>query len=860
MTPSVPSKKYSSVSRNRGGIGVVVGGRGGGPKRSVGRQDESIRDAGSSSSTAAESHSNPSSQDKNDPQDLHYRQNFGKDGIYVSPPKSPARRPASDGPRVGVDGEADRRPTTTTGRENTMGRLYKSESPFEDRSDPDIPFDHSPSDNDGGIGGDDNDDDSGIRNLLTISSQRALNTIKPQAGLIPRHRATPYGTDAPTPLRNPRVSDLEDSVCTPQSTRFESIWLSSPEASPYGTRRTVPSSAFADHDGTVRIGLFTVTPPKFSEPSLLDEQLLAAPRTFAQPLPTLHSNRTPPLEQQEQAVRRRIEAQRNLYNIRREDVVHTVEEAIDQEQQDGSDTLFDFVEKEESNEVKLQEGNKDDILYKNIRVTHKVRRKMKQRRKTEPILPPPSLLLNRPVVETEDDTSTDCTFSPHAPTNLQQRAHQAWKSRQQKKNSSLKVKLDDSSNNNNNPAVVQAPRGNVSFGKSTTVHHFESEGTRDDGTVCDRSLNSEYTKTMESEVEDMIKDILFIGSAKVTNPGRRQIRHKPSVKRKIRKSVGGESTRAGGSSRGRRSNLCVLQETTTDTTDDDQQPSYLPPSISNAVPKNTKKNNFSTRGRGANTRAKERLDDTADESTVSADTTMTSESQSLSRRRGGGGDDRSLASSTIDSRTVDTVLSDDRDRQAIDADPFAAVLGFMEGGLTAVSSAIEYAIESAGQDDNGRSKKKQRNRGQGSSSEGIVNPFESCTGKQRSILGSGNDTAMAGMVDFAQDLWFGPYIAESGSSHSQKRTKSKKLGEVHDGATVDSDEEAANTVNEAEKEMTRRMLELGTGEQVAKLAIHAAHSVHRLQGIEYDESVAIDMYKDLKICDVHLMLPLGSKF
>jgi hypothetical protein len=38
------------------------------------------------------------------------------------------------------------------------------------------------------------------------------------------------------------------------------------------------------------------------------------------------------------------------------------------------------------------------------------------------------------------------------------------------------------------------------------------------------SLNLEYTKGLEREVEDMIKDIMFIGSGKSSMPGRRKLK------------------------------------------------------------------------------------------------------------------------------------------------------------------------------------------------------------------------------------------------------------------------------------------------------------------------------------------------
>jgi len=93
----------------------------------------------------------------------------------------------------------------------------------------------------------------------------------------------------------------------------------------------------------------------------------------------------------------------------------------------------------------------------------------------------------------------------------------------------------------NAPHVPAHPA--VSFGKNDTVHHFEPDpdpdepdpdDTFDNGTFAGRSLNSEYTKSAESEVEDLIKDIFMIGSGKGNHPGRRKVKYNPQVREKLR--------------------------------------------------------------------------------------------------------------------------------------------------------------------------------------------------------------------------------------------------------------------------------------------------------------------------------------
>ena len=48
--------------------------------------------------------------------------------------------------------------------------------------------------------------------------------------------------------------------------------------------------------------------------------------------------------------------------------------------------------------------------------------------------------------------------------------------------------------------------------------------------------------------------------------------------------------------------------------------------------------------------------------------------------------------------------------------------------------------------------------------------------------------------------------------------------------------------------------------RLAQLAISAAKSLHQVQGVQYDDSEAIDMYKDVKLSVVELKLPLGRKY
>jgi hypothetical protein len=87
----------------------------------------------------------------------------------------------------------------------------------------------------------------------------------------------------------------------------------------------------------------------------------------------------------------------------------------------------------------------------------------------------------------------------------------------------------------------------VKFGKDDIVHNYDpnsgdADETFDNTTLGGRSLNSLYTKSAESEVEDIIKDIFLIGSGEGTNPGRRKFKYNPRVKDKIQSRDEGEVT------------------------------------------------------------------------------------------------------------------------------------------------------------------------------------------------------------------------------------------------------------------------------------------------------------------------------
>ncbi len=151
----------------------------------------------------------------------------------------------------------------------------------------------------------------------------------------------------------------------------------------------------------------------------------------------------------------------------------------------------------------------------------------------------------------DDDTSIDDVgkTSPKKRVNsLKDRTKQAWSVRNRATAAAV-----------TNPGLGEK-RESVRFGNTDTIREFtpssassseedsEDDETTyteytemdedeydDDDTFAGRSMHSLYTKSNESETEDMIKDFLLIGRGHATNPGRRQLKYKKGKKEEYEK-------------------------------------------------------------------------------------------------------------------------------------------------------------------------------------------------------------------------------------------------------------------------------------------------------------------------------------
>ena len=790
----------------------------------------------------------------------NYRRNFGKDGIYI-PPETLW---SNNNQGAMNTHSSSRQQNETASQDNTASdrisppqhQYYGNDSVVEQQQqedrmvDNDVPFDQ-PFDQA-------NADESNIIER-TMSGGRTVGTRSDMA------------------LRDSNLSDVrcDDSAFTSVvSSKFENIWVSSPDDASSPLRRPIINERsnmdnnnddyLEDEDNNMNGGgRFIVPPPKYSGPSTIDEEGIAYddPNYYQSSALITNTSGDPMMDPMIPPSIPQLKHTNNKDNssmmmngevgyAKKYDEENTNQhsEGLTDERREATtkddDSLFYFAaEKKQLKKARQQVKDSKDYLssQKNNTATatpkvvpHRVRRRNRQRREEK--------ILSETTATTDDDDD-DCDTSTEnygmraiSPTSLQERAHQAWKSRQTKKNSTTKPSLrppspnQDISNISNvstNVTSIRSSKGAniVSFGQTNTIHRFESEQQDDSAEVMslDRSLNSEYTKTIESEVEDVIKDIFLIGTPDKNKPGRRKYRYKPEVKRKISKE------------------LKATANVESSSEEDNTVPSLNESDF--VLKKKEKKHIISP----TNDDSTKKL---AEERTrSSAQSKKTQQSRTMNAV-----DDRSASIASIGGSSLDgtntlgdtNTLESSELRENSLEDPFNAIIGLVEGGLSAMTSAIGYALGDPITDptDDHEMKKERKSKTKGSKKQGTFSTseysvLESCglAIGSPAIMSEGNRQLTSDMTDMmTKDLWFGSDIAQSAGSNIYE----------------DRSEGTASFNNCKNQERFKA--------GIYQLAIHAAYSVHKLQGVEYDDSFAIDLHEEVKICPVSLKLPLGIIF
>ena len=495
------------------------------------------------------------------------------------------------------------------------------------------------------------------------------------------------------------------------------------------------------------------------------------------------------------------------------------------------DSLFIFAEREQLKKSRLVKTTNDD-LSKKSKGSHRVHRRSRQRRKQPQQQQQPIAQFESSI--TDDDTSTE-NYGAN-PTiyssSLQARTKKAWKSRQ-RKNSNLRSAKKAGEISNKNIASIRSPShnkgtNNVSFGPSNTIHRFETkeEGEKEELMSYDnRSLNSEYTKSLESEVEDMIKDIFFIGTQGTSRPGRRKYRYKPEVKRKI---LNGSTEEAMESLQIDKKDphsdpvLRRIEKLAESCVNEDENDTALEPNPSNFLSSMKEKQERFSMEKDKPPRASSKI---APSSNSSLDDTYTFDS---------------------------TQLNDDPIE-----DPFNNLLGFIEGGLSAVTSAIGYAVgdsPSQRQHKSSMNELKPKPGNDKLANNNEYDIFESCGINIGSptVINKGNLRGGYRIDTLSKrDHLLRSNIPQPLSSN---KIHASKVNETYFATTHERYIEGSAS-NEMNDDLKKRFKA-----DIYQLAIHAAYSVHKLQGVEYNNSIAIDLNKEVKISKVNLELPLGSTY
>lgn len=618
--------------------------------------DSNIMDS-TSGSTSSGSHVIANINKKAPSNPRHIRQNFGKDRGYIPPDAMNAhlRLSATETPVKSKVHTAER-PVQVTPEERSSD------------NDNEMPFD--------------------VLNSMIIRDR--------STGISQAHQRTPPEPASP-PLTNSQMVE-DDGYFSPISTReCESVWESSPEREESKHRQDL--SQKIDQLASPG-GRFELRPPKFSDPLPLYvnddmERSIKGMNDMVDQLGAI-AEEARSYSFSPQNVPEPCDYEELGFSSNAIGTNEHPELPLEGSNPEDEDSVFDF--QEEQRRVSPQFPGSQE---RPVNITHKIRRRTRKTKQLD--------------AENEDDTSLEFSYGPAksgSPTNLSERAQQAWRSRREKHSSSLRSKQD--------PRRTKPEK--VSFGASDTVHTFEPdipESDEDDDTIPsfeDRSLNSEYTKTLESEVEDMIKDILFIGNGTASKPGRRKLKHKHEVKRKLRQL---QKENQG--------------ETSLEQVDEDVA--------------------------GEETSSLDRVGEESTKASTSHDAFQTPRTSQGSRSKSKGKNKQPKKAS----------------KQNDEDDPLGFVWDFVSGGVGAVTNVLGIATDEAPPSDNTAGEQATVNRKSSSRKRGSVENKEDefgCTDFLEVITGEtcgGKVTptqepkeGMQKMMDDAQDYWYGP-IGESGS-------------------------------------------------------------------------------------------------
>jgi hypothetical protein len=377
-----------------------------------------------------------------------------------------------------------------------------------------------------------------------------------------------------------------------------------------------------------------------------------------------------------------------------------------------------------------------------------------------------------------DETSEDGTNDPSS--SLTRRAQEAWKRKSARER---KSKADP----------------HVSFAaKDPSVHRY-NEYTTENSTLAGASLNSEYTKSMESEVEDAIKDIFLIGTGTGNNPGRRKLKHRPDMRRRLREEK-------------------KLDDETLESEDETTRQDRI---LVEGIP-DSKETNGANNKRTENTRSKTRStsrrsknQDTTSDGLLGAWTMVESGLQAVGAALGIEADDETTMTG------LDSQQDDESD----------VYKGDQEGSPM-------------------------RNSKDGTNAK-ITNRSKTSTEESRAT-GKAKEASPA-----VSDFWPSSFLSSPKAAATDSAPVSPKDEETkHAGTTTSILKRSTSPVTSFDQAMAdgnEGLPSLDKDLRLIELAVQAARSYHKLKGLSYDES-DVDIVKDVKFIVVDLVLPLGLIF
>eukprot|EP00977_Amphora_coffeiformis_P003333 scaffold620_cov169-Amphora_coffeaeformis.AAC.3 len=419
-----------------------------------------------------------------------------------------------------------------------------------------------------------------------------------------------------------------------------------------------------------------------------------------------------------------------------------------------------------------------------------------------------------------DETSEDGGNEPC--TSLALRTQEAWKrkSARQPKNS------------NNTPADEQ----HVSFSATNPLIHRYNENATEVSTLAGASLNSEYTKSMESEVEDAIKDIFLIGSGTGNNPGRRKL-NRPDMRRRLRWEHAHPDD--------------DNDDDTIESDDDDGAAAtstekrivvHGGPKANNAKGKPSSNNDNATSNKNSraiirNITPRDEKKDTEGDALLGAWTVVESGLQAVGAALGiDGGDDETEMTfddsrQGYDSETIDTDQRKPSPRQTRG-----------KTSKSARTSSMDLSSEYSG---GGQSR---------SSAEG--EPPSAPTPKTTEKK---SPTAEGNLFDYWSSALLGNPPKPVANDSSGNESSSKGIEARRSSGAVGAASKNSIVSSRSSEKQERTLPSLDKDLRLIELAVQSARSYHKMKGLVYDES-DVDIVTDIKFIVVDLSLPLGLIF